>query len=108
MKATANFGKTAVAYFDGACQAHIGGGGFALWDDKGVLRTAQYRYYGKAQATNNESECQALLDTLSFALKHPELLGNKKLLLRGDSALIINFMTRKNTPKKKSLVRKVL
>ena len=32
----------------------------------------------------------------------------KKLLVRGDSALIINFMNKTNTPKKKTLVKKIL
>ena len=31
-----------------------------------------------------------------------------KIVIRGDSALIINFLNKKNVPKKKTLVKKIL
>lgn len=49
-----------------------------------------------------------MLDALEYINTNKDVLKIEKLVIRGDSALIINFMNKTNIPKKKTLVKKVL
>lgn len=49
-----------------------------------------------------------MLDALEYIHKNQNIIKIEKLIIRGDSTLIINFMNKTNVPKKKTLVKKVL
>jgi ribonuclease HI len=65
------------------------------------------RWYGPAHNTNNEAECQALLDLLGELLGSCLLDGVGDLMVLGDSRLVVDFATRKARPGKASLFLKV-
>ena len=98
--------EAGVMHFDGACKAKTGGGGYIIWDSLGNFVHAGSSFFGK-NTTNNESEAQAMLLGLEYIQEHASETCTR-WVIRGDSALIINFMNKKNVPKKKSLVKLVL
>ena len=50
------------AYFDGACQGHLGSGGCLVFNPEGRLLRAVSLYYGSEAPTNNTAEGNAMLD----------------------------------------------
>jgi ribonuclease HI len=65
------------------------------------------KWYGVNNNTNNEAECQALVDMLSELYTNSYLDDVSELMVLGDSRLVIDFATRRARPGKASLFLKV-
>jgi ribonuclease HI len=65
------------------------------------------RWYGKQNDTNNEAESQALVDLLAELEQGNWLADVTKVIVVGDSRLVLDFATRKARPGKASLFLKV-
>jgi ribonuclease HI len=52
------------ATFDGGAAQKLGVGGFTYSNEGGLLQMVRGRWYGEEKNTNNEAECQALVDLL--------------------------------------------
>ena len=80
------------AYFDGACQRHLGCGGCLLFRPDGQLLRAASVYYGAEVPTNNTAEGSAMLDCLKLVDDVEWQPSWQGLVVKGDSSLIVSFM----------------
>ena len=84
--------KTYVLYFDGASKGNPGeaGAGMVLYEDGKENEEVWSGYlYFDDQKTNNEAEYHAVLNGMQCA----ELLGVKKLAIKGDSQLVVKQLS---------------
>jgi ribonuclease HI len=88
-------------YFDGLCQPYNPGGiacyAFVILAKKGQEQKQQYySEYGLAaepfadNATNNEAEYTGIIKALEWLLEKNNYNNNQKIIIRGDSQLVIN------------------
>ena len=70
-------------HYDGGCRKKAGSGDFVLWGKGNEWRGGEYKYYGSKRPTNNESEAQAMVDGVKFAVGFIE--KGDRLVVRGDS-----------------------
>ena len=96
-----------VATFDGGAAQKLGVGGYCIQDAAGRIVSCQGKWYGKQHDTNNEAECQALLDLLGELAQGGALRGAGEVMVLGDSRLVLDFATRKARPGKATLFLKV-
>ena len=92
-------------FFDGGCKDGLGCGGFVLFDMDGECVGGIGRWYGKQAPTQNIAEAQAMVDGLAYV--GARNMGRTKILVLGDSELVINFMLRKYKPAMQELVLRV-
>jgi ribonuclease HI len=90
----ASVNETYTLYFDGGSRGNgtehaIAGSGFVMYDAQGKEFCKGINYLGKA--TNNAAEYDGLLQGIIMATR----LEIKKLMVKGDSQLVINQMTGK-------------
>jgi ribonuclease HI len=88
-------------YFDGLCQPYNPGGiacyAFVILAKKGhEQKQQQYSEYGLAaepfsdNATNNVAEYTIIIKALEWLLEKNNYNNNQKIIIRGDSQLVIN------------------
>jgi len=85
--------KTYVLYFDGASKGNPGeaGAGMVLYEDKNENNNGEIwsgYLYLDGDKTNNEAEYHGVLNGMQCA----DLLGVKKIVVKGDSKLVINHL----------------
>jgi ribonuclease HI len=93
--------------FDGAYQKAVGGaGGVILVDSKGQLLRGEAYFFGRQAQPNNVAEAQALVEALQLAVDFVprETRGQVVVAVKGDSDLVIKFLTKVYRPQKKELV----
>ncbi len=96
-----------VATFDGGAAQKLGVGGYCVQDPQGRVILCRGKWYGDAHDTNNEAECQALVDLLG-ALLDADVIGDaREVMVLGYSRLVVDFAARKARPGKASLFLKV-
>ena len=93
-----------VLHFDGGCRKGRGTGGYILTDPKGECHAGGGWYYGIKAATNNEAEARTMVRALQVVKAGNWVAYGRTLLVRGDTNLIISFMTRAARPGKRELV----
>ena len=87
-----------VVHIDGLCEPVNPGGtatfGYVIRDDSGSILTSKSGVVGKGPAmSNNVAEYAALCEALEFLLKKNR--ENSSIEVKGDSALVMNQMSRK-------------
>ena len=83
-------------YFDGAFSCRNGGAGIVLTSPKGdKLHYAVQLCFAMDKISNNIAEFEGLLAGLRTAIA----LGIQRLLIKGDSQLLVNFSNKSYTPK---------
>lgn len=83
------YNTTYLLKFDGACRgnpSNILGMGAVIYDTANEIRYTSYRKYDTVDGTNNVAEYLALIDGLRLARQN----NIKRLIVQGDSQLIIN------------------
>lgn len=89
-------------FFDGASgKGSIGAGGYLVLDRQGQCLVVGGKYYGPHH-TNNVAEARSMVDGL-VALRKLLTPDIKSVIVKGDSDLIIGFMTKRYKPKKRDL-----
>lgn len=96
-----------IVHFDGGCHKKLGAGGFACFDPKGVCIGGTGEYYGRTCVTNNQAECRAMLGACVAIVSRGWSAGQTDIIVRGDSRLVIGFMTRSNKVSNPDLIRLV-
>ena len=86
-----------ILQFDGgvAVKARLGSGGVVLWCTGGVLAATHALWFGLAKPTVNCAEMTALVWGLKLLVEHG---ATGKVLVLGDSQLMIDFCMRRASP----------
>jgi ribonuclease HI len=82
----------AVIFFDGACQPNPGEASYAFTLRREATGELVQECGRIGRATNNQAEFWAVIYALQFALK----IGVTRLIVRGDSKLVIDALSGKN------------
>ena len=77
-------------------------GGYLLFHPSGRCIGGQGKWYGSSAPTNNVAEASAVADGLDYVSSLH--LPVSRLMVIGDSDLVINFMLRRYKPGKRELV----
>ena len=88
-------------YFDGGYRRKVASGGYLLFDRTGSLVDGQALYFGYGY-TNNEVEamaCRALHESIAMVVP-----PGSRVVLFGDSALVMGFLTQVSKPGKAFLL----
>jgi ribonuclease HI len=89
-------------FFDGASgRGQVGAGGFLVLNRSGECLVVGGKFYGPKH-TNNVAEARAMVDGLK-AVGSMITDTVREVVIKGDSDLVIGFMTRRFKPKKKDL-----
>ena len=93
-----------VLHFDGGCKKGLGAGGFTLHSPDGKCHAGGGWYYGRSCPTNNVAEATTMVRALQCVRRGPWVEHRGSLVVRGDTNLIISFMTKAARPGKRELV----
>ena len=66
LKGMINMRGAYILHYDGGCSIKKGTGGYIAWGPDGNCIGGEYKYYGDARPTNNQSKAQSLHDGLKW------------------------------------------
>ena len=92
-----------VAHFDGGCRHKLGVGGYLAWAPDGTCLGGRCEYYGSAAPTNNIAEVRAMLDLLTWLEAEGHHKRASRVVVRGDSQLVIAFLRKVYRPGRREL-----